>query len=104
MGDFSMTPVDPFVLATIEVPCPIPDCGSVVYAPSDDNVRIDCLDCGAALLTRRGIGGAVTLDVFDDPEAPSPPLDVGRPVTTRGCVSLIHAFRHGTDSKEESHG
>jgi hypothetical protein len=58
------------VLLTIEVPCPIPDCGSIVYAPNDcDHVRVDCLDCGAALLTRRGINDAVTLEVAEDSEA-----------------------------------
>jgi hypothetical protein len=66
MGEFSL-PIDLLDRTTIEVPCPIPDCGSIVYAPSDnDNVRIDCLDCGAALLTRSGIDGAVTLEVTED--------------------------------------
>jgi ribosomal protein S27E len=52
---------------TTEVPCPIPDCGSIVYAPNDyDNVRIDCLDCGAALLTRLGIDGTMSLEVVED--------------------------------------
>jgi len=80
----SSTAVDPSILVTIEVPCPIPDCGSIVYAPNDSvNVRIDCLDCGAALLTRRGIDGAVTLEVTDDDEATNdlpPPLGAGRHV------------------------
>jgi ribosomal protein S27E len=80
-----ITADDPSILVTIEVPCPIPDCGSIVYAPHDsDNVRIDCLDCGAALLTRRGIDGAVTLEVTDDDEVtndlPPPPLGAGRHV------------------------
>ena len=65
------------VLITIEVPCPIPDCGSIIYAPNDSaSVRIDCLDCGAALLTKRGINDTVTLEVAEDPEAP---LFVTRP-------------------------
>lgn len=92
---------------TTEVPCPIPDCGSIVYAPNDsDNVRIDCLDCGAALLTRRGIDGAVTLEVTEDamgtedPEAPPPPLAAGHHV----AAFDVSAPSNDLDSKEETHG
>lgn len=73
--------------ATIEIPCPIPDCGSSVYAPGDsDRERIDCTDCGAALLTRLGLDGTVTLEVTedavvtDDPDAPPPPISAGHHV------------------------
>jgi hypothetical protein len=76
--------IEPSVLVTVEVPCPIPDCGSIVFAPNDcDNFRIDCLDCGAALLTRREIDGTVTLEkakdamVTDKPEMSPPPLGAG---------------------------
>lgn len=73
--------------ATIEVPCPL--CLSTVYTPGDsDRERIDCLDCGAALVTRRGIDGAATLEldtaddhdtlIVHDPDAPAPPLGAGR--------------------------
>jgi len=69
---------------TIEVPCPL--CLSTVYTLGDsDRERIDCLDCGAALLTKRGIDGVATLelDTTDDrdtlvPDAPPPPLGAGR--------------------------
>ena len=71
-------PVTPALLISIEVPCPIPDCGSIVYAPNDeDKVRVDCLDCGAALLTRLGIDGAVTLEITEDPKALPPRLAAG---------------------------
>jgi ribosomal protein S27E len=92
---------------TTEVPCPIPDCGSIVYAPNDsDSVRIDCLDCGAALLTRRGIDGAVTLEVTEDAMnaedlgAPPPPLAAGRHV----AAFDVSEPSNDLDSKEETHG
>ena len=95
--------VDLPLLDTIEVPCPIPDCGSIVYTPGDShNERIDCLDCGAALLTRRGIDGAVALVVTDapvgpdDPEAPLPPP----PLAAGPHVAAFDA----STSKEEAHG
>lgn len=111
----ALVSVDPLVLATIEVPCPIPDCGSIVYAPNDDNMRIDCLDCGAALLTRLGIDGAVTLEVTDDPvvtvdpKEPPPPRAVGRHVAVFNSSEpsddpLPLGGWQRTDSKEETHG
>ena len=111
-----ITAVDPFILVTIEVPCPIPDCGSIVYAPNDcDNVRIDCLDCGAALLTRLGIDGTVTLEVVEDataadnPKTPPPPLAAGRHVAAFDVSEPSDDMfplgkEQRTASKEETHG
>lgn len=86
-------------LVTTEVPCPIPDCGSIVYAPNDsNNVRVDCLDCGAALLTRCGIDGAVTLEVTEDAGGPQDP----KPLPLYTWPHLV-AFE-SSDGKEETHG
>ena len=72
--------------ASIEVSCPIHGCGSIVYVPGDSHLeRIDCTDCGARFLTRRGIDGVPALEleatgetlVVDDPDGPPPPLAAG---------------------------
>jgi len=73
----------PHASATIEIPCPA--CQVVVYTPGDSHgERVDCLDCGAALVARRAIDGTPELEVVDDtavvddPQAPAPPLGAGR--------------------------
>ncbi len=70
---------------TVERPCPV--CLAEVSAPTEPGaIRVDCLECGAALVTRRALDGDIELEavsddetvVTHDPDAPAPPLAAGR--------------------------
>lgn len=84
---------------TFDAPCPV--CRVTVFAPFDPGVRVDCLDCGVALVTQRGSKGGQELELgmIDDDTVVVDPGTIRPPMLSAG--QHLAAFDAGSLSFED---